>query len=216
MAHRARSVASAVALVAFAAGAGLALADNGGGTGIHQGKPRTDRANARFVVADGESTARTCQGKDGTYLEVKSHVTGPVTGGPRLRGVAEAEIRDFFNLDTGNGTFRGVLVVRSQSGQTKVEARFIGVDYRVGGEDETAGLIHGEARRAGAFPAGELVANFRVDFPENSPPTVQIGGAWTNNLIPAVIQRGSCTGPFHPVPEAASASSAAARWGAAR
>jgi hypothetical protein len=208
MIARPRSVVIGVALVAFAAGTGLALAgDDGNGA-----KPQTDRVNARFTLADDETEFRSCQGKDGPYLELKQEVTGTVTGDPRLNGVAEAKIRDFFNLNTGNGTFRGEFVVRSHTGTKKVEARFNGVDYRVGGEDQTAGLIHGVARRAGNLPAGELVANFRLEFPDDAAPFVKIGGAWTNNLIPAVIQRGGCTGPFEPAPEAASASSDGARW----
>jgi hypothetical protein len=219
MVPRTRSVAAAVALGALAASAGLALANN---DGDGDGRPRTDPVRARFVVTEDETKFRTCRGKDGPYVEARSEVKGPSTGDPRLRGVVEAEVRDFFNLNTGNGTFRGKLVVSdARTGREKVEARFSGVDYRVGGEDETAGLIRGEARvnKARNLPGGELLANFRVAFPQGSPPVVQIGGVWTNNLIPAVIQRGRCTGPFQPAPTAASSPASravAARWGVAR
>jgi hypothetical protein len=219
MVPRTRSVATAVALGALAASAGLALATN---DGDGDGTPRTDPVRARFLVTESEIKVRTCQGKDGPYVEVKAEVKGPSTGDPRLRGAVQAHVRDFFNLNNGNGTFRGRLVVSdTRTGRVKVQAKFSGVDYRVGGEDETAGLIRGEARgkKARNLPGGELLANFRLAFPQGSPPVVQIGGAWSNNLIPAVIQRGRCTGRFHRAPEAASSPASravAARWGVAR
>jgi hypothetical protein len=220
MIARPRSIAAAVALVALPAGAGLALAQN---DGRDDGRPRTDPVRARAVLTEDDTKFRTCQGKDGAYIEAKSKVRGTATGDPRLRGAIKAKVRDFFNLDTGDGTFRGRFVVRdARTGRVKVVAKLLGVDHRVEGGDEIAGLIRGEARRNKArnLPGGELVANFRLKFPEDppGPPVVQIGGSWTNSLIPAVIQKGRCTGPFQPAPEAASASArggAGARWGIA-
>jgi hypothetical protein len=217
MVLRGRWVVLATALVVLAASAGLALADDDDGD---SGPPRTDPVRARVLLTESTAKARTCQGQDGLYAEVLSDVKGRSNGDPRLSGAVEAKVRDFFNVNTRYGTLRAELVIRdARTGREKVEAKATGVDYPVGGDDETAGFIRGEANGVPArnLPGGELFANFRLAFTEDGA-LVQVGGAWTNNLIPAVIQRGRCTGPFEPVPPAAStlASDAVSRWDVAR
>jgi hypothetical protein len=206
---RPRSVAIAVALVAVPASAGLALAGNNGD------RPRTDPVRAKAVLSRSDLKMRTCQGQDGPYGEFRGTVGGPSTGDPRLTGTLEARIHDLINLHTFDGVLRGEVVIRGAAGREKVEGHFNGVDDPI----QTAGFLRGEARRNQAknLPGGELFGNVRITFPQGKPPEVHLGGASTNNLIPAVIQKGHCTGPFHraTVQDAASgrAGRAVARWG---
>ena len=205
-----RSIAMVVAFMALA-GAGLALADGNGNT------PRIDPVQATFRPTGLTQVERTCQGEDGLYAEVKAVVRGNTTGDPRLSGPTVARFRDFFNTDTGDGVLRGDLVVtEAGGGQKKVKGNAISVDYRLPAGDESAGFIRGKVKEGETsdLPGGALFANFRVSFING---TVQIGGSWRNSRIPAVIQRGHCTGPFHtPSPAAGGAGSAPAgavgRW----
>jgi lipopolysaccharide export LptBFGC system permease protein LptF len=185
MRGRRRWIAAAVLAVVVLGGAAVALAASGA--------PRTESimAKARFTAAEGKF--RICQGEGSLYQEDTFVATGQATGDARFTGPITARISQLRTIDEQLGTAEGSFEIRDAvTGFRKVRATFSGVIF--GGK--TYSFAVGKVFNTdGTWMA--LSANQR-SFPEAGAPTLQLGGDFTDTHIPAVIQRGKCSGPWTP------------------
>lgn len=190
-----RVVAVAVAVLSVFALGSAAFAGGGGDT---------DEVLATLDFSRVQGQFRLCEGQDGTYDEEKGVASGTSTGDPRLSGRFEVHFTSLDRLtDEGHlGTVRGTFeVFDPDTGKKKVDATFHFVQ-RYG---EERGVIVGRVVDEGTGPseettgAGTLVANVQISFVEEDGTfdvVGQIGGTSDSTQMPAVIQRGHCTGPF--------------------
>jgi hypothetical protein len=195
MVKRARAIGLAVAAIGMLAVAAGAVASMGD-------QPKTDEVLARLTFMSVEGKERFCTGRDGEYREGIELLRFQSTGDPRLTGVAEFRFRALENLTTGLGAAEGKVVIRDlATRRKKVEGLF----WTVNAQANAYGFIAGRMNSNGTDGQDEedggddesigtsLFAHFRVSFLDF---TGQIGGTWTDNRSPAVVQSGRCTGPF--------------------
>ena len=193
---------SAVALVAVLGVSAAAIAAGGG--------PQIDQVAAEITYTHVQLDFRTCEGREGVFEEDRVRVLGTSEGDASLTGDVEVTVRALFELETGEATQSGRLVIRDpDTGRKKALASF--TDAGVG--EILQGMLVGSVR-----PKGDsLVANWRTTFHENGAITAQIGGEAADGRLPAVVTRGRCKGPFEsvefdvPPPEADLARTRAAR-----
>jgi hypothetical protein len=211
--RRKRRAAAVLAVLTVVGVSAAAIAGNGG-------PPRVEQVEASITYTHVVGKERICEGRDGgVFAEQKQvRVTGTATGDPRLSGNVTLNVRRLFiDIESGDGFWRGTLVIRG-SGKKKLHARF-----NEGGIAEIfQGSLVGSVRRHGT-----LYANWRTTFHENGAVTSQIGGVAADGRLPAVVLSGRCRGPFErfeadlpaPPTDGARQSRAAGRfgkWGVAR
>lgn len=181
--------------VAFASGLTVATPDP---APAQQTQPRTQPVTGMFTGAPVNARQRTCTGADGPYLEIRGQFTGTIASSdPRLTGNLDFMANPaLVNLATGFGTFRGRFRVSDpDTGRLKGEGEFFTVVTE-------ASLNHGFALGhviSGGGAAEDFFANFQSTFDLALNVTGNFGGVGDPRL-PAVIQKGQCSGPFTKVP----------------
>ena len=193
-----------LALIAVFAVSAAAIA---GGSG-----PTIDQVEATITYTHAQVDIRICEGPGGAIEEDRVRVVGTVEGDSSLTGNVEVRLRALNELETGESTQHGRLVIRDpDTGRKKAVATFTDA----GVAEVFQGMLAGSVR-----PSGEnLVANWRTTFHENGAVTAQIGGVAADGRLPAVVTKGRCQGPFEsiefdiPPPETAAT---ARRAGSAR
>jgi len=176
---------AAVVALGLVGGGAVALANGG----APSAKTEQIMAKIRFTHAEGKF--RQCQGIDFRYQDDSFTATGPATGDPRFTGNATAHVSQFRYIDESSGSAEGDFTITDpQTGRVKVRAQFNGVIF----QGKTYSFATGKVFNADGS-VDRLSANQRT-FPENFAPTLQLGGDFTDMHIPAVIQRGNCTGAF--------------------
>jgi hypothetical protein len=158
-------------------------------------QPKTDDVTATFGLSEvARSQERTCEGADGTYLELHQVHTGPIASTEeRLSGILTTNTFILVNLNTGLGTAHGTFQIRDElTNDLKVTARFNGA---LGPGGHMKGLATGKVMETGpAF----LTAAISIVFGAET----SVGDMGSPvGLVPsdlAVIQRGSCSGGFGP------------------
>ena len=163
-------------------------------SGGHQ-QPQTDRVAASFGLSEvARSQERTCEGADGTYLELHQEHTGPIASSDeRLDGILTTNTFILLNLATGLGTAHGTFQIRDPiENDLKVDARF---DGAVDAGGRMKGLTTGKVLEGGpAF----LTAAISIAFAGPAGTSVGDMGAPVGVVVSdiAVIQEGSCSGGF--------------------
>ena len=170
-----------------------------GSAGAQDNGPRTDAVIATFSGSPVNVRQRTCEGQDGTYLEIRGLSTGEIASSdPRLSGDLEYTAEPArLNLTTGLGTFRGRFrVVDPDTGALKAEGEFHTVitEGRL-----NHGLALGKVANPRPGAADNFVATFKSTFDAEFNVTGQLGGAG-DPRTPAVVQGGHCRGAFVKVP----------------
>jgi hypothetical protein len=190
---------------------GLALAVALGATAFAiaaSGGPRAEQVEATITYTHAQIAERFCEGSEGEFAEQRVVATGTATGDPRLSGDVVLRITLLNESATGESFQQGTLVIRDpDTGRKKVVARV--------GDGGVAEIFQGSL--VGAVQPGgwQLFANWRTTFHPNGSITSQIGGEAADGLLPAVVIKGRCTGPFDrfevdlPAPEDAAASNSA-------
>lgn len=158
-----------------------------------QNRPRTEQVAASFGLSEvARSQERSCQGADGTYLELHQEHTGPITStDERLDGILTTHTFILVNLVTGLGTAHGTFQIRDPvTNELKVDARFDGA-LDAGGRMK--GLATGKVLEGGA---AFLTAAISIAFGAGT--SVGDMGAPVGLVVSdvAVIQEGSCSGGF--------------------
>lgn len=166
--------------------------DAGGGGSLH-----SDDVQASVIITHIHVKSRQCDAQDGHYFEGRSVFTGTSVGDPRLSGQFEfAVIQDLFNATQLNGPQRANIEIRDPvTGRKKAE----GATSAWGPADFVQGTIVGAVRDEGGGSeetsgSGRLIANFRLTYHANGAVSIQIGGATTDNQLPAGIWRSGCAG----------------------
>ncbi len=163
-----------------------------------QPQPRTEPVTGMFTGAPVNARQRTCAGADGPDLEIRGHFAGTIASSdPRLTGTLDFMANPaLVNLATGFGTFRGRFRVSDpDTGRLKGEGEFFTVVTE-------ASLNHGFALGhviSGGGAAEDFFANFQSTFDLALNVAGNFGGVGDPRL-PAVVQKGQCSGPFTKVP----------------
>ncbi len=119
-------------------------------------------------------------------------VVGTSEGDASLTGDVEVTLHVLNEIETGESTQQGRLVIRDpDTGRKKVVASVNDAGFA----EIFQGSLVGSLKPGG----GNLVANWRTTFQENGAVTAQIGGEAADGRLPAVVTRGRCTGPFERV-----------------
>ena len=184
----------------FAVAVVVAVIGAGGAVALTQGnRPRTQPVFGTFSGSPVNAKQRICQGEDGTYLEIRGHFAGVITGSdPRLTGNLEFMAEPaLVNLTTGFGTFRGRFrIVNPTTGSQQAHGEFFSVVTE-------ASLNHafalGKLTNAGDGPTDDFFASFTSTFDLALNVTGQFGGI-ADPRTPAVVQGGQCSGAFTQVP----------------
>lgn len=160
--------------------------------------PRTEPVTGIFSGSPVNVRTRTCVGTDGAYLEIRGQFSGTIASSdPRLTGNLTFMANPaLVNLATGFGTFRGRFQISDPlSRRSKAEGEFHTVVTE-------GSLNHGFAlgRVAGGSGTGEeFFASFTSTIDAGLNVNGHFGGLG-DPRTPAVVQSGSCTGPFVEVP----------------
>jgi hypothetical protein len=160
--------------------------------------PRTEPVSGIFSGSPVNVRTRTCVGADGPYLEIRGQFSGTIASSdPRLTGNLDFMANPaLVNLATGFGTFRGRFQISDPvARRSKAEGEFHTVVTE-------GSLNHGFAvgRVAGGSGRGEgFFAGFTSTIDAALNVSGQVGGLG-DPRTPAVVQSGSCTGPFTQVP----------------
>lgn len=164
------------------------------------GRPQADDIEARVVITHVHGRYKECEGEDGHYFVTDHTFTGTSTGDPRLTGRFEVHLHDLFNATEGLGAQTGHVVIRDAvTGTKKAEGTYSGwgpTDYV---QSTLVGRVPDEG--TGAEPTrggGNLAANWRLTYGANGSFVGQIGGAVTDNRIPAGVYSGTCDTKFIP------------------
>lgn len=184
----------------------------------------SDNVEAAVIFTHLRARFRLCEGEEGPYAESDHTFLGTSVGDPRLTGRIEVRLHDIFNITEEIGPQRGTVVIRS-GGRRKVEGEF----NSWGPLEMTQGVIVGRVRDEGVPPeptegAGKLIANWRITYHANGGISAQIGGATTDNRLPAGVWSGRCRGRFTeqdielppPGPSALTATGTGRSWRAPR
>jgi hypothetical protein len=174
---------STLAVVAFATAAGA------GG----RQSPRVDPVLGTFSFASAYEKQRFCTGEDGPYIEIRAHHEGTQSGDPRLSGNIELEAHNLVNLATGLGTSEGTFTVRDPATKAlKAKGSYHGI-FTEGSKFH--GLSSGSVKGSGGET--RFISLFKADVNlATGVVSGQLGGATADARIPAVIQRGACSGPW--------------------
>jgi hypothetical protein len=192
-------VASAVLVLTLGASPGRALADDQ--------KPRTEPVAGDFSASPVDVKQRTCVGEDGPYLELRGRWAGVITSNdPRLAGTLTFRAEPaLINLATGFGTFQGPFRISdSRTGETKTEGTFHSVvtntalnhGFAVGTVLSGRGRGDDDGNDDGS---DRFFTNFKALLDAALNVTGEYGGTG-DPRTPGVIQGGSCSGRFTPVP----------------
>jgi hypothetical protein len=211
--RRKRRAAVVLVLLTVVGVSAAAIAGNGG-------RPQVEQVEASITYTHVVGKERICEGRDGVeFVEQRQvRVMGTATGDPRLSGNVTLNVpRLFVELESGDGFWRGTLVIRG-SGKKKLHARFTEGGIAEIFQGSLVGRVRGH---------GNLYANWRTTFHQNGAVTAQIGGVAADGRLPAVVLSGRCRGPFErfdvdlPAPPADGARQSRApvrlgKWGASR
>ncbi len=155
--------------------------------------PRVEPVLGTFSFASAHEKQRFCMGEDGPYIEIRAHHEGTQEGDPRISGNIELEAHNLVNLVTGLGTSEGTFTVRDPAtNELKVRGKYHGI-FTEGSK------FHGLAVGSVKGPGGpsEVIDLFKADVNlVTGVVSGQFGGDSPDARIPAVIQRGACTGPW--------------------
>ena len=164
------------------------------------GTPQADNLEASIVYTHLHGRFKECEGEDGHYFVTDHTFTGTSIGDSRLTGRFEVHVHDLFNSTEGLGPQTGHVVIRDAlTGRKKAEGTYSAwgpTDYVQG---TLVGRVYDEG--AGGEPtrgAGNLAANWRVTFHADGSIVAQIGGAVSDNRIPAGVSSGTCDTKFTP------------------
>jgi hypothetical protein len=162
-------------------------------------RPRTQPVSGIFTGSPVNAKQRICEGQDGTYLEIRGHFSGAITGSdPRLTGTLDFMAEPaLVNLATGFGTFRGRFHISDPAtGRQKAQGEFLTV---VTEASLNHGFAIGKVTNTGGGPADDFFASFTSTLDAALNVSGQFGGTG-DPRTPAVIQGGHCTGAFTQVP----------------
>lgn len=158
-------------------------------------QPNTDDVTASFGLSEvARSQERTCEGADGTYLELHQEHAGPIAStDERLDGTLTTHTSILVNSVTGLGTTYGTFQIRDPvTNVLKVDARFDGAL-------DAGGRMNGFAtgKVLGDGPAF-LSAAISIVFAGPAGTSVGDMGSPAGLVVSdiAVIQEGSCSGGF--------------------
>ena len=186
----------ALALVAVLGVSAVAIAAGGG--------PQIDQVAAEITYTHAQVDFRICDGPGGEIDEQRVRVVGTSEGDASLTGDVEVTLHVLNEIETGESTQQGRLVIRDpETGRKKAVASV----NDAGVAEIFQGSLVGTLKPGG----GNLIANWRTTFHENGAITAQIGGEAADGRLPAVVTRGHCKGPFEhveadfPPPEEATA-----------
>jgi hypothetical protein len=151
--------------------------------------PQMDAVAADITYTHVTLDFRICEAPGGTFEEDRVRVLGTSEGDPSLTGDVEVTLKALFELETGEATQQGRLVIRdADTGRKKASATFTDA----GVEEILQGMVVGSVRPRGT----SLIANWRTTFHDNGAITAQIGGEAADGRLPAVVTSGRCKGPF--------------------
>lgn len=181
--------------VAAAVTGSLLVMSTGASAILASGSRNTDEVTATLDFKRVQGAARFCDGRDGTYDQERGVVSGIASGDPRLSGRIALRFRSLDRLtDEGHlGTFRGRLrVFNPSTGRMKLNSRVHLVQHY----GDQVGVLVGTTA-----DGSSIVANVRIRFTEvngNFDIVGQVGGQSDSKTMPAVVQRGKCSGPYEP------------------
>jgi hypothetical protein len=173
-----------LSVLALVAVLGVSAAAIGAGGG-----PQIDQVAAEITYTHVKLDFRICEGREGVFEEDRVRVLGTSEGDASLTGDVEVTLKALFELETGEATQAGRLLIRDPNTGRK---KAVGTFTDAGVAEILQGMVAGSLR-----PNGDaLIANWRTTFHESGAITAQIGGEAPDGRMPAVVSSGRCKGPF--------------------
>jgi hypothetical protein len=162
-------------------------------------RPHTELVEGTFTASPVNVRQRTCEGEDGTYLELRGQFAGTVVSAdPRLSGDLEFMAQPaLINLVTGLGSFQGPFEITDPAtGRRKGRGEFFTV---VTEGSLTHGFAVGKLIDQDGGPADNFFANLKSTLDAALNVAGQFGGTG-DSRTPAVVQGGHCSGRFTRTP----------------